>query len=296
VSGPELSSLQSLEDKHLRVLGRHGITDLRGLVDADRENIHRAMANLRPRPPRDQIARWQDEARGLLAEAAAGDSDAVDDPDYPAWRPAASFVVVFLERRVNRGQERRVEAERTEVEPERNAEAWPGWEIGPVFDWMLGQLPPIASDGPDGSDGPSTGGENGESVQPAEQGTGAAEPALRRPALRIDGAVLIDVAGRESVPVAGPPVRELVAPARVAFTVSGARPKTRLLAVARVLRPDGPGWNAQDPVAVPGSGRVELDLSAIPEGEHDISLIAWAPDATAMPVSVQLPTLAIRFG
>jgi hypothetical protein len=83
------------------------------------------------------------------------------------------------------------------------------------------------------------------------------------------------------------------APARVSITVSGARPQTRLWAVARILRDDGPGWNAQDPVAVTGSGHLEFDLSGLPAGEHVVRLLAWAPDATARPASVQPPAITI---
>ena len=82
---------------------------MRGLVQADRDVIYRATANLRPRPPRDLIARWQEGARSLLAEATPDD-----------WQMVASFVVVFFQRRAGDAWERRVEAERTEVEPERN--------------------------------------------------------------------------------------------------------------------------------------------------------------------------------
>ena len=46
----ELSSIEGLADKHLRVLARHYVTDLRGLFQADRRVIYRATANLRPRP------------------------------------------------------------------------------------------------------------------------------------------------------------------------------------------------------------------------------------------------------
>ena len=109
MSASDLSSIEGLEDRHLRVLARHGVTDLRGLVQADREVIYRATANLRPRPPRDLIARWQEGARSLLAEATPDD-----------WQMVASFVVVFFQRRAGDAWERRVEAERTEVEPERN--------------------------------------------------------------------------------------------------------------------------------------------------------------------------------
>jgi len=129
VSASDLSSIEGLEDKHLRVLARHGVTDLRGLVQADREVIYRATANLRPRPPRDLIARWQEGARSLLAEATPDD-----------WQMVASFVVVFFQRRAGGAWERRVEAERTEVEPERNPSVWAGWDAAPICEWMVGQL------------------------------------------------------------------------------------------------------------------------------------------------------------
>jgi hypothetical protein len=288
VPSNDLSSIQGLEDKHLRVLARHGVTDLRGLVQADREAIHRGMANLRPRPSLNQIARWQEDARDMLAETA------------PEWQTAASFVVVFSQRRAGDIWERRVEAERTEVEPERNPQVWRGWEARPICDWMLGQLGQANSAAPAPA-GASAGAETGS----AQGRAGAAEPppaepAAGRPALRIDSAALIDAAGRTDVVTAGVvaalPPGVLAAPVRVEFTVSGARPKTRLRAVARILRPDGPSRNAQEPVTVPGPGRVELNLSGVPAGEYDVGLTAWAPDGTAKPVSVRLPKVTIRCG
>jgi hypothetical protein len=92
------------------------------------------------------------------------------------------------------------------------------------------------------------------------------------------------------------PPTDLVAPVRVVLTVGGAQPGTQLQAVTRILRPDGPGWNPQDPVVLPGSGQAEFDLSAVPAGEHEMSLIAWAPDATATLVSVSLRRVTIRSG
>lgn len=287
----ELSSIQGLQDKHLRVLARHGVTDLRGLVQADHEAIYRWMASLRPRPSLNQIAGWQEDARDMLAETA---------PDAAEWQTAASFVVVFTQRRAGDIWERRVEAERTEVEPESNPQVWRGWAAQPICDWMLGQLDqansaaPAPAEEPDGAATSSGQGEAGAAEQPP------AAPATERPALRIDSAVLIDAAGRTDVVTAGVltavPPGVLAAPVRVEFTVSGARPETPLRAVARILRPDGPSRNAQDPVAVPGSGRAELSLSGVPAGEHDVGLSAWAPDGTAKPVSVRLPKVTIRCG
>lgn len=270
----DLSSIQGLEDKHLRVLARHGVTDLHALAEADRSALHRALASLRPRPSLNQIARWQEAARNLLPEGA---------PDAAEWQTAASFVVVFSQRRAGDSWERRVEAERTEVEPERNPQVWPGWDVRPICDWMRGEL--------DRATGPGPG--RPEAAQPPP-----AEPAAERPALRIDSAVLIDATGRTEVVTAGAVTAfmpgALAAPAQVEFTVSGARPKTRLWAVARILSPDEPGWNAQEPIVVPNSGVVELSLSGVPAGEHDVRLTAWAPDGTAKPVSVQLSKLTIR--
>jgi len=135
----DLSSIEGLADKHVRALARQGVTDLRGLAQADQHAVYRAMANLRPRPTLEQISRWQDEARSRLAETG---------PDAREWQTEASFVVVFSQRRVDDTWERRVEAEQTEVEPERHPEVWSGWECEPVCAWMLGQLPAPAPAGP----------------------------------------------------------------------------------------------------------------------------------------------------
>jgi len=118
--------------------------------------------------------------------------------------------------------------------------------------------------------------------------------------LRIDSAALIDAAGRTEVVTAGVlaanPRTDLVAPVRVVFAVGGAPPGTGLQAVALIRRPDGPGWNPRDPMILSGPGQAEFDLTPVPAGDHVMALIAWAPDATAKPVSVTLPSVTIRQG
>ena len=280
----DLSSIEGLADKHRRVLARHHITDIRGLVQADRRAIHRAMANLRPRPTLELISRWQDDARSQLAEAVTDASD---------WHTAASFVVIFSQRQREGAWQRRVEAERTEVEPERNPQVWPGWDFAPVRAWMTGQL--AQSSEPQSSEPQSSESQSSE-PQSAEPGPGP-QPAAARPRLRIDSATLIDAVGSTGVagrPPAVDPRTELTAPVRVVLTVSGARPGTRLQAVARIQHPDAPGWNPQAPVVPSASGQAECDLSQVPAGDHELSLIAWAPDASAKPVSVRLPRITIR--
>ena len=276
----DLSSIPGLEDKHLRALARQNVTDLGSLAEADRQAIYRAMANLRPRPTLEQISRWQDVARNMLPEPEQGASD---------WHPAASFVVVFSQRRAGGDWERRAEAERTEVEPEQNPQIWSGWDCEPICAWMLGQLDPAGPAQPLSEPPPAA------VAEPP-----SAEPAAGRAQLTIDTATIIDAAGRADVVTAGAlaadPPRELVAPVRVVLTVSGARPGTQVRAVTRILRSGDFGWNPRDPVVVPDSGQAEFDLSAVPAGEHELALIAWAPDATANLVSVSVPRMTIRAG
>jgi hypothetical protein len=276
----DLSSIEGLADKHRRVLARHHVTDLRGLVQADRRVVHRAMANLRPRPALELISRWQDDARSKLGETVTDASD---------WHTAASFVVIFSQRQREAAWEHRVEVERTEVEPERNPQIWSGWACAPVCAWMTGQLsppeaPPPASAPPD-------------LAPPESAAVCEPTPTAARPQLRIDSAGLIDAAGRMDVITAGEsapvPRTQLTAPVRVVLTVTGSPPGTPLQAVTRIQRPNAPGWNPRDPVTPSATGHAEFDLSGVPAGDHAISLIAWAPDASAQPVSVRLPQVTI---
>ena len=285
----DLSSIEGLADKHVRALARQHVTDLRGLVQADPEAIYRAMANLRPRPAREQIARWQDDARNKLATPAASE-----------WQTAASFVVVYSQRKEGDTWERRVEAERTEVEPERTMQVWSGWDAAPVCDWMRGQLDQPADAGAQPAEEPPTKEPAAEepAAEPAPMQAAPAPGPASRAQLRIDSAALIDATGRGEVVTAGVlaanPRTELVAPVRVVFAVGGAPPGTPLRAVARIRHPDGPGWNPRDPVVLAGPGQAEFDLTPVPAGDHVMALIAWAPDATAKPVSVTLPSVTIR--
>lgn len=287
----DLSSIPGLEDKHLRALAGQQVTDLRSLTDADQRTLYKAMGNIRPRPTLGQISRWQDEASSKLEE---GTRDASD------WRTAASFAVVFAQRQVGEAWEHRIEVERTEVEPEQDPQAWPGWGCEPVCGWMLGQLDQADSAAREPANGPGDA-----QAHPAEEPPGpapqpAAVPAASRAQLHLDSAVIIDATGQAVVVQAGAlvanPPTELVAPVRVGVTVSGARPGTQVQAVTRILRPDRPGWNPQDPVVVHDASQAEFDLSRVPPGQYEMSLIAWAPGGAAKPVSVRLPTITIRSG
>jgi len=314
VAVDDLNSITGLEDKHRRALARRQITTLAGLADADQRVIYRAMGSIRPRPTLKQIAQWQGEARSRLGGARARDEAPGGDEahgrdgatvDLTDWHPVASFAVVFAQRRAGGSWERRIEAERTEVEPERERAVWPGWECSPICGWMLSQLgqpgqaaqPGQAGSAAPGGPARAAGGQ----AQGAGSGPASGPPApAGLPQLRIDSAVIIDAASRADVVTGGTPVADppagLVAPALVAFTVSGARPGTQVQAVARIRGRQRPGRNAADPVAVPASGRAECGLPQAVAGQVELVLHAWAPDGSARPVSVRLPAVVIGSG
>jgi hypothetical protein len=315
VVADDLSSIPDVQDKHRRVLaGELKITTFRALARADRRDIHRAMRNLRPRPTLEQIARWQDHARSRLSEAAADQSD---------WHPAASFAVVFVQRQAENGDwERRIEVERTEVEPEQQGRTWPEWDCREICGWMREQLglPGTAEPAPGRAGGAEAGAE-----QPAarRRGARAARPGDAEPVpiaaaetrargeLRIGSVTLIDPGSQLSrlgAAIGGAPPVNVVpsgaatqappaapeGPLRVEITVGGARRGQEIYAVARVLPRGAPGWNPQDPVVIKGAGAASFDLSRLPEGQHEVALIAWAPDGSMTPAAVRLPELTIQ--
>jgi len=282
--------------------------------EAQREDEARsqpAAARGQPAAARDEPAEARDEpagARGRPGEAAA---------DGTEWQEIASFVVAFARRRVGETWERRIEAERTEVEPAPEREVWPGWECSALCSWMLGQTDGGKPGEPEQDDGgeaqragaqpastqpPGTqpAGTQPAVTQPAGEPAGAAKPRGGLPQLRIDSATITDAAGSSNLvtdgaPVANPPA-ELVAPASVVFTVSGARRGTEVLAVARLRGHGEPGRNVADPVTVPASGRAEFGLSRVAADQLELTLLAWAPDCTARPVSASLPAMMISQG
>ena len=303
----DLDSIPGLEENHRRALaGKLGITSLRALADEDQRAIYTALGNMRPRPSLARIAAWQAHARNRL-------SDAASDPS--AWQTAASFAVIFAQRQVDGEWERRIEAEQTEVEPALEPRQWPGWDCGPLYDWMLGQLGlPAYEAGPGAGAASRT--ETAEeqvtaeepvTAEPAttEEPAKAEEPAVSgaparagRAELRIDSATITDAAHELDLitadnSIAAPP-DDLRTPVRLRFTVSGGRSGQQLRAAVWFRRQAEPGWSPQEPVIVSPSGQAEFDLSAVPPGGHDVRLLAWATEPGATLAAVTLPKLTFR--
>jgi hypothetical protein len=287
VSVDRLSSIPDLDDKHAGVLARQlQITTFRALVLADRRVIYRAMSRFRPRPTLEQIATWQDHGRSKLSTAVIDPSD---------WHPAASFAVVFRHRRVDGAWEKQLEVERTEIEPELQPVIWPGWDCSTVCGWMREQLGQ-----PDGGDErlPSASAGDEDQAGFSDKRGSATTPDVIRGRLRIASAEIIDAAGKTDLIQDGElivnPRSELVSPARVIVTVTGARPGHEVCAVARIRARGESPWNSEDAVVTDRPGRVELNLPPQTSGEHELKLLAWVPDATAYPVSVRLPTMTFQ--
>jgi hypothetical protein len=288
----ELTVVPGLQEAHRRALaGKLGITGLTALADADQRAIYTALGSLRPRPTLARIAAWQADARSRLSDAAVDTSE---------WHRAASFAVIFAQRQVDGGWERRIEAEQTEVEPEPPAQEWPGWECGPLCDWMLSQLDQPAGEAGETARAAGTAppAPAAERAHDATEAAAPAPPAAGRAELRIDGAVLTDAQQTLDLVRAGTAIPaapdELTPPVQLSVTVTGARPGQQLRAAVWFRRTAEPGWSPADPVSVPESGRIQFDLSPVPPGGHDVRVLAWATGPGASLAAVNLPRLTFR--
>ena len=202
--------------------------------------------------------------------------------------------MIFAQREVDGGWERRIEAEQTEVEPEPPAQEWPGWECGPLCAWMLSQLDQPAGEA--GETARATGAAPpepaAESAHDAAEAATPAPPAAGRAELRIDGAVLTDA--QQTLDLVRRGYRD---PARYR---TNRRPRSSSASRHRVApastceaavwfrRTAEPGWSPADPVSAPESGRVQFDLSPVPRVGMDVRVLAWAtvPVASLAAVTV----------
>jgi hypothetical protein len=268
--------LISIPDNYRRALNRKlRITTDQALVEADEDTIYTELQHSAAKASRTTIAQWKREASSRLNDADIG---------RPEWEYAASFVVIFAQRRVDGGWERRLEAGQAEV-PEPARQIWEDWDCQPLCAWMRGQLPADQAEPGAGAASESRG------TPPA----GAARSRTPRTQLRIDGVMITDASHERDLVTAGNltevPPDDVTLPAHLSITVSGARPGQQVQAAALFRRWAGPGWSVLEPVTIFPSGHAEFDLSAVPDGEHQIRLLAWATDAGARLAGVRLPKL-----
>jgi hypothetical protein len=284
--GEDLSSIPGLQEVHQRALDRKlGITSLRALAGADQRTIYTALGSVRPRPSLTRIAAWQEDARQKLSDAAT---------DKPDWQTAASFAVIFANRRAGDGWEYKLEAEQTEVEPASEPRQWQNWDCGPLCDWMLSHLdlPEATADSEAAAVGQTA------AATAAEPSARATPARAERAELRIDSATVTDARRELELIRAGNVItaqpEDLAPPVRLSLTVGGGRSGLQLRAATWFRRRSGPGWSPQEPVSVPASGRAEFDLSSVPPGEHVVRLLAWATGPGASLAAVTLPRLTFR--
>jgi hypothetical protein len=296
----ELTSIPGLQDKHRKVLAEQlDVTTLQGLVLTHRQAIFDAMRRLRPRPTLEAIAEWQDHARAKLAEAPPGTSD---------WDRSATFVVSFEQRPRDKGVERRLAVEQTEIEPEQPPEVWPGWDCQRICRWMQDRLA-LTGVRPDVDTAEATVDTAAAGETPSEvvavdtpgrasgEPGGETGPGAERPRVRIERATVMDDTGRVDVVtddmVTSTAAAGCALPGRLAVTVTGPDPDREVHVAIQFRRPRARGQSPEQPIVVRGGGRVEFDLSHVPVGRYDVGLLAWTPDGSATPSVVELPEFTI---
>ena len=181
----DLSSIPDLQDKHRRVLARElKVTTFRrsGPGRPARHPAGDAKPAAAPDPRADRAV-----ARPRPEQPEPGINGPV--------RPAPGRVIRGRLRgnvKAGDGRQRRIEVERTEVEPEEESRIWPGWDCEGIGRWMREQVPGGAQAEP-------------EAARPAEPASTPAEAARERPELRIDRVTVIGLAASPGVVAADAP-------------------------------------------------------------------------------------------
>ena len=288
----DLSGISGLDDKQRAVLAQKlEITTCYGLIMADRQRIVEAFGRRTIRPTLEEVAAWQDEARGIHASAIDA---AVSGITASGWEPTATFVVAFEEREQGDVTERRVVAEQTEIEPEASPQQrsqWPGWTCDDACRWMLERVGVLAASAPTGPAQITSATEAGA----AEAGSKADAPRTRSK-IDIERASLADSRGDIDLVTGSRPLLQdrliWAQPARLFVTLGGvpAGPGTSVvLQLARI------GGQKQSIAGrLDDVGRVaEIELSELSYGEYKPAIVAWTRDGSSLPRVVKLSTVEV---
>jgi hypothetical protein len=210
--------------------------------------------------------------------------------EAPDWERAAAFVVSFERRRVKDLLELRLVAEQTEPPPEQPVSSWPDWDCGQLCDWLQeGMDRAEATPGVKARPGQDNA-QIGQAPTPSSRRVGRAQ-------LSIQHVAIVDAVGRVDAVSDGRPTALAFACTRTGcleVSVLGATPQQEVRVALRLRGTGGPGWSARNPAAVPREGPAQIEVSDVGIGVHSARLVAWAPDASATPASIELGTLTIR--
>jgi hypothetical protein len=248
--------------ERLRDAGFGTIFDLAAAAPAD---IRAALIASADRVGLAAAEKWVAEARAIEATL---------------WHRSASFVVSFEERGDDGVQERRTVVEQTELDTDpAPTEDWPGWECSQLCDWIRARL----SSSEDAPVGESEASAPLAPEPPPVRPRGSVQ--LREP-YRIRRTELVAVDGQRTdliedgqSLIVGP----VESPSRVTVWIEPA-PRQPAMVAARVVDGTGTARVLAGPAEVPvGQEKIELAVTGVLPGIHEVTVVAWDPDALAPP-------------
>ena len=291
MTATELDAIGTIATKYRQVLtDQLHLATCRDLVLAERPAIVAAIraAKKRPVPSLEDVAGWQDEARHLHATAQTTRTE--------QWDRSATFVVCFQERRrPDQAWDRQIEVEHTELDSvETTTSHQPGWDCQWVCSWMCARIGLPDARALASTDDASP------AIAPSRPAVELSSPAAPsrpskgpRAGLTLDGLTLVDSTGRH--PVTGDATTPLTVrpPAHLTVTVTGRPlPDDARLAVRARTRGLHRGQTIHEE-HLTASGPTDIDLSALPVGEHSLTLVAWTPGDACDPALLKLTRLHV---
>lgn len=294
MSSDDLVDLHEIDEKQRAVLAEKlSITTCYELIMADRRDVLRAFGRRKYKPTLEEIGDWQDAARRRYLETNTATASAIADP---GWEQAGIFVVAFERRRVSGQLEQQLVAEQTEVEPDaapHQRAQWNSWACGELCRWMLerAEEEQPASTPPTGPD--ADGDSDATDASPPDVVEDSAIAPV--PQVVVVRASLEDASGdtmlvRAARPV-GDPSGIWIRPVRLRIDLDPAAGSGVTKVVLQMARP---GHRKEFVTGRVLDGRTaEIDLSNVPAGAYEPTIVVSAPDGSARPSLVKLGMVEI---